>query len=220
MSGSTEGMEVSSASGDNGGHREERRLEFPELPMIYFANPEELQRIPDYNVYLQPTVRNFPAIDALVVLDGKVYLFQATRYARHVIKEQLLKVLAHLPAHLEVDWVWVLLPSLCAPDRFNARKVPTFDGTGFEGEKARLIEKRLKAIEVQYRMAVKELKEIEPPPEAVGVLLKSAGKPQAKPQPPKKEAGRRRNNPVPPASAMLVQSSATCNTVGSRRAQV
>ncbi len=53
-----------------------------------------------------------------------------------------------------------------------------------------------------------------------GVPLEDAGKPQTKLQPPKKKAGRRRKNPDPPASAMLVQSSATCATVGSRRTRV
>lgn len=62
------------------------------------------------DVYVHPTYQIQPAIDAMVAVGRKVYLFQVVRIEESPISNGIVDVLAHLPPDRQVQWVWVIRP--------------------------------------------------------------------------------------------------------------
>lgn len=226
---------ISRSTSGSSSPSDERRLNLKKLPVFYFTHAKELENLPDDDVYLQPTAPNYPAIDAIAICGSKAYLFQVTRSGSHTIDKKLCNVLAYLPAHLEVEWIWVLPPEIWADSSFNVRKVPNFDGTGFSAAKVRLIEDRLQAVQTQYKMAVLELSKMQQAPEQyadepeAGEAQVSAKTGATKTTAVKQQQGmrmsatstgkagkQRRKGNMGTASALLMQSSVDCRIVRSR----
>ena len=69
------------------------------------AKFEDLLNVPAGNMYVQPPV-NFAAIDSIPILGGTAYMVQITEDVERNITVGLLSVLACLPSHLEVRFVW------------------------------------------------------------------------------------------------------------------
>ena len=145
-----------------------RRFRLKKLPVFYFTYPEDLRHLNHGDAYLQPRFPNYPAIDAMAIVGSKVSLFQVTRSTRHKINAGLCKVLAYLPAHLDVEMIWVMPPEIWSGTTFNAETVPTLAEAGFTTEELKqidvqLVEARLKALKTQFTMAVLHLREDEKP---------------------------------------------------------
>lgn len=164
--------ESDSASGNSGRSSTEgvRLFSLEKLPVSYFTIPEELRSLAPGDTYVQPRLPNYPAIDAMTIVGSKVTLFQVTRSTRHKINAGLCKVLAYLPPHLEVEWVWVMPPEIWSGKAFNVKTVPTLAQAGFSDEElgqidVRLVEARLQAVQTQFKMAVLQLRTDEQPAE-------------------------------------------------------
>ena len=95
----------------------------PALPVHHISTAEDLRDVPAGDTYVQPPM-NFAAIDSIVILGGTAYLMQITQDVKHDINVGLLSVLACLPWHLEVRFVWALPAHVWAQSTFNARDVP------------------------------------------------------------------------------------------------
>ena len=95
----------------------------PALPVQYINRVEDLRVVPAGDMYVQPPV-NFAAIDSIVIMGGIACLVQITQDVKHDINVGLLSVLACLPAHLEVRFVWALPNEVWARSTFNRKPVP------------------------------------------------------------------------------------------------
>lgn len=80
----------------------------PDLSVWWFDTAEDLADIPSCDLYLQPSISNYPAIDAIVICGKTAHLFQIVRNKNRSINADVCKVLAFLPPQLEVQWIWVL----------------------------------------------------------------------------------------------------------------
>ncbi len=98
----------------------------PALPVQYISRVEDLRDVPTGDMYVQPPM-NFAAIDSIAILGGTAYLMQITQDIKHDLNVGLLSVLACLPAHLEVRFVWALPAQVWASKTFNSRDVPQID---------------------------------------------------------------------------------------------
>ena len=98
-------------------------FDLPALPVQYISRVEDLRDVPGGDVYVQPPL-NFAAIDSIVILGGKAYLVQITQNVKHNISVGLLSVLACLPRHLEVVFVWALPSHVWAQKIFKRKPVP------------------------------------------------------------------------------------------------
>ncbi|CAL8466521.1 g6057 [Coccomyxa elongata] len=130
-------------------------LELPPLPTRYFWKAEDLSSLPCEDQYVQPQSASFEAVDSIAIVRNKAYLFQITQDTQHNIKAGLLDVLAYLPQQLEVEFVWVLPPSVWASQTFNRKDMPqkTSLGSPAAGRWA-LVEKRLRACQQQYKIPI------------------------------------------------------------------
>ena len=140
-----------------------RLFSLEKLPVCYFTIPEELRSLDPGDTYVRPRFPDHPAIDAMTILGSKVHLFRVAMSARHKINAGLCKILAYLPAHLEVEWIWVMPPEIWSGKTFNAKTVPTIDQAGFSDEElqqidVQLVEARLRAVQKQYKMAALQLR--------------------------------------------------------------
>lgn len=102
-------------------------FDLPALPVQYISRVEDLRDVPGGDMYVQPPL-NFAAIDSIAILGGKAYLVQITQNVKHSISVGLLSVLACLPRHLEVVFVWALPAHVWAQKIFNRKPVPHPDG--------------------------------------------------------------------------------------------
>ena len=98
-------------------------LELPALSEHRFSKVEDLQSVSTEDKYLRPP-KSFPAIDSIAIVGGTAYLVQITQDLKHDINVGLLSVLACLPSHLDVKFVWALPDDLWGQETFNARDVP------------------------------------------------------------------------------------------------
>ena len=140
-----------------------RLFRLEKLPLSYFTIAEELRSLIPGDTYVQPRFPNDAAIDAMTIVGSKVYLFQVTGSTRDKINAGICKLLACLPAHLEVEWVWVMPPEIWSGNAFSVKTVPTLAEAGFSDEEleqidVQLVEARLKAVQTQYKMAVLQLR--------------------------------------------------------------
>ena len=99
------------------------KLELPALSGHCFSKVEDLQYVTIGDKYLRPP-KSFPAIDSIAIVGGTAYVVQITQDLKHDINSGLLSVLACLPSHLDVRFVWALPGDVWAKDTFNARDVP------------------------------------------------------------------------------------------------
>ena len=99
------------------------KIELPALSEHCFSQVEDLQYVTPGDKYLRPP-KSFPAIDSIALVGGTAYLVQITQDLKHDINIRLLSVLACLPTHLGVRFVWALPHDVWAQDTFNARDVP------------------------------------------------------------------------------------------------
>ena len=96
----------------------------PELPASYFAGVESLSRLSaGEDKYLIPP-EGFGAIDSIAIVGNMAYLFQITQNPRHEINEFLAVVLAYLPEHLQVEFIWVLPLHMWKEGKFKQRQLP------------------------------------------------------------------------------------------------
>lgn len=147
-----------------------RLFSLEKLPVSYFTIPEELRSLDPGDTYVRPRFPDHPAIDAMTIVGSKVYLFRVAMSARHKINAGLCKILAYLPTHLEVEWVWVMPPKIWSGKAFSAKTVPTLAQAGFSDEElqqidVQLVEARLQAVQTQYKMAVLQLRTDKQPAE-------------------------------------------------------
>jgi hypothetical protein len=130
-------------------------LELPPLPVKYFWKAEDLASLPSGDKYVQPTSSSYEAIDSIAIVQNKAYLFQITQDTQHDIKTGLLDVLACLPEQLEVEFVWVLPPSVWASQTFNRKDLPQKPSPGSPAaDRWALVEERLRACQQQYKIPV------------------------------------------------------------------
>ena len=99
------------------------KLELPAISEHCFSKVEDLQHVKTGDKYLRPP-ESFPAIDSIAMIGDTAYLVQITQDLKHGINIGLLSVLACLPPHLDVRFLWALPDELWAQDTFNARDVP------------------------------------------------------------------------------------------------
>ena len=95
----------------------------PALPVHYISKVEDLLNVPAGNMYVQPPV-NFAAIDSIPILGGTAYMVQITEDVERNITVGLLSVLACLPSHLEVRFVWALPAHVWEKRTFNRKPIP------------------------------------------------------------------------------------------------
>lgn len=133
----------------------EEMLELPPLPVRFFWKAEHLSTLPPGDQYVQPTSSSFEAIDSIAIVGDKAYLLQITQDTQHAINAGLLNILACLPEYLEVEFVWVLPPSIWASQTFNVRDVPQQPSPGSPAaDRWDLVEERLRACQQQYKIPV------------------------------------------------------------------
>ena len=138
-------------------------LELPPLPVRYFWKAEHLYSLPSGDQYVQPTSSSFEAIDSIAIVRNKAYLFQITQDTQHDIKTGLLDVLACLPKQLEVEFVWVLPPSVWASQTFNMKDLPQQPSPGSPAaDRWELVEQRLRACQQQYKIPVQVGSDVHP----------------------------------------------------------
>ena len=94
-----------------------------DLPVHYINRVEDLRDVPAGDLYVQPPM-NFAAIDSVAIMGGTAYLMQITQEVGHDINVGLLSVLACLPAHLEVRFVWALPAEVWEQGTFNRKPIP------------------------------------------------------------------------------------------------
>lgn len=172
MSKAEEGDAAGVSTSNSGSRSPEkaRRFKLRKLPVFYFTVPEELRSLPRKNTYVQPRFPNHPAIVAMAIVGRKVSLFQVAMSTRPEINAELCKVLAYLPAHLEVERVWVMPPEIWSGEVFKGKTVPTFAQAGFCDEELKqidmqLVEARLQAVQTQFKVAMPQLQTNRQPPE-------------------------------------------------------
>ena len=99
------------------------KFTLPALPVHHISTVEDLRDVPAGDTYVQPPM-NFAAIDSIAILGGTAYLIHITQDVEQDINVGLLSVLACLPMHLEVSFVWALPAHVWGQSTFNARAVP------------------------------------------------------------------------------------------------
>ena len=99
------------------------KFTLPALPVHHISTVEDLRDVPAGDMYVQPPM-NFAAIDSIAILGGTVYLIHITQDVKQDINVGLLSVLACLPWHLEMRFVWALPAHVWGQSTFNARAVP------------------------------------------------------------------------------------------------
>ena len=136
-------------------------LQLPPLKVSYFSSVEDLGKLSPGDRFLQPPI-GFAAIDSIGVVGNKAYLFQVTRSLSHKLNVGLLAVLAWLPGHLEVEFVWVLPIEIWQKQTFNSRDVPELDSDNkislsqqdLISTKEELVAQRLEACRVQFKVGI------------------------------------------------------------------
>ena len=98
-------------------------LNLPALPLHYINRVEDLRDLPAGDLYVQPPI-DFAAIDSIAIMGSTAYLVQITQEVEHHIDVGLLSVLACLPLHLEVRFVWALPAEVWEQSTFNRRPIP------------------------------------------------------------------------------------------------
>ena len=91
--------------------------------MHYINRVEDLRDVPAGDLYMQPPM-DFAAINSVAIMGSTAYLVQITQDVEHDINVSLLSVLACLPAHLEVRFVWALPAEVWEQGTFNRRPIP------------------------------------------------------------------------------------------------
>ena len=79
----------------------------PRLSASYLVGVESLSRLPPGKDKYLISPASFGAIDSIAVVGNMAYLFQITQDPQHEINNFLLVVLAYLPEHLQVEFIWV-----------------------------------------------------------------------------------------------------------------
>ena len=152
------------------------KLNLPRLPASYFLGVESLSRLsPGEDKYLLPPP-SFGAIDSIAIVGDVAYLFQITQDRQHKISEFLLAVLAYLPEHLHVEFIWVFPLGMWKKVKFKQRQLP--DLTAYLEEDSvqkaapqqrharmvasnqKLVAKRLRECEEQYKIPVVPFREL------------------------------------------------------------
>ena len=95
----------------------------PALSLHYISRVEDLLDVPAGDMYVQPPM-HFAAIDSILIVGGTAYLVQTTENLKQGINVGLLSVLACLPSHLEVKFIWALPADVCRHSTFNRKTVP------------------------------------------------------------------------------------------------
>ena len=98
-------------------------LKLPVLSEHRFSKVEDLQHVSTEDTYLRPP-KFFPAIDSIAIVGGTAFLVQITQDLKYDINVGLLSVLACLPSHLDVKFVWALPDDVWGQETFNAGDVP------------------------------------------------------------------------------------------------
>ena len=99
------------------------KFDLPALTVHYINRVEDLRDVPAGDLYVQPPM-DFAAIDSIAIIGGTAYLVQFALDVKHDINVGLLSVLACLPAHLEVRFVWALPAEVWEQSTLNRRPVP------------------------------------------------------------------------------------------------
>ena len=139
-------------------------LELPQLEKTFLPSVEKLRGLSPGDLFLQPPA-GFPAIDSICIVGNKAYLFQVTRDLAHKLNVGVLAVLACLPRHLDVEFIWVLPFETWQLETFTSKDLPEL--ADFEKtEKLRigqqqlvkneeeLVNRRLKACRQQYKIGI------------------------------------------------------------------
>ena len=98
-------------------------FDLPALPVHYINRVEDLRDVPAGDLYVQPPM-DFAAIDSIAIIGGTAYLVQFALDVKHDINVGLLSVLACLPSHLEVRFVWALPAEVWEQSTFNRKPIP------------------------------------------------------------------------------------------------
>ena len=108
----------------------------PLLPVHYISRVEDLLDVPAGDMYVQPP-RSFAAIDSIAILGGTAYLVQITEDVERNITVGLLSVLACLPSHLEVRFVWALPAHVWEKHTFNRKPIPQIASLSYPSPQGR-----------------------------------------------------------------------------------
>ena len=95
----------------------------PALPVQHISRAEDLLDLPDEDIYVQPPMQ-FAAIDSIAIVGCTAYLVQIAEDVKHDITVDLLSVLACLPSHLQVRFVWALPAHVWEKHIFNRKVIP------------------------------------------------------------------------------------------------
>ena len=159
----------------------------PGLPTSYFDGVEWLSRLLPGNKYLMPP-QGFGAIDSIAIVDDTAYLFQITQDRGHGINSFLLVVLAYLPEHLHVEFIWVFPLGMWKTYKFRQRQLPSLteylekisaQTTALQmrhfvkvASNQELVARRLQECEEQYKIPLVPFKELTASQPVQGKLIK------------------------------------------------
>jgi len=160
----------------------------PGLPTSYFHGVEWPSRLlPGDNKYLMPP-QGFGAIDSIAIVGDTAYLFQITQGRGHDINNFLLVVLAYLPEHLHVEFIWVFPLGMWKKYKFRQGQLPNLTEYlkktsaqttalqmrhfGKVASNQELVARRLQECEEQYKTPLVPFKELTAEQPVQGKLIK------------------------------------------------